>query len=62
MRTTGNSAGPRTAATKGSQSMRLEVETERWRADVEDKLPEAWMWLVGVARVNCGRSRVSEAA
>ena len=56
---TGNIAGPRTTAIKGSQSARLEVETERRTAEVADSVPEACTWLVGVVRVNCGRSRVS---
>ena len=59
---TGNIAGPRTTAIKGNQSARLEVEMDRRTADVADSVPEAWMWLVGVVRVNCGRSNVSLAA
>jgi hypothetical protein len=37
---------------KGSQSARLEVEMERWTAEADDNVPEAWTWDVGVARVN----------
>jgi hypothetical protein len=55
----GNRAGPRTTEIKGSQSARLEVVTERRTADEADSVPEAWMWDVGVVRVNCGRSRES---
>src|SRR5580658_1287475 len=55
----GNSSGPRTTSMKGSQSATLEVETERWTADEAESLPEAWIREVGVARVNCGRSKVS---
>ena len=50
--TIGNSAGPRTTEMKGSQSARLEVEMERWTAEADDNVPEAWTWDVGVARVN----------
>src|ERR1700728_1750572 len=60
--TTGNSAGPRTTATKGSQSARLEVESDRRSADEEERVPEACTRLVGVVRLNCGSSRVSLAA
>src|SRR5208283_3460322 len=60
--TTGNSAGPRTTAAKGSQSARLEVETDRCRADEEESVPEACTRLVGVVRLNSGRSSVSLAA
>ena len=49
---TANCAGPRTMAIKGSQSARLEVETERRTADAADTVPEAWMRDVGVVRVN----------
>ena len=59
---TGNSAGPRTTSMKGSQSARLDVSMERRTADVSESVPEAVTWEVGVASVNCGRSKVSSAA
>jgi hypothetical protein len=47
---------------KGSQSARLDVVTESRTADVADSVPEAWMWEVGVARVNWDKDRASSTA